>query len=56
MAPQVSPSVCDTPQDIEQPQPYDSDSLTDDDSCRDYVLNYEKAMRKKKQRPVRLNT
>ena len=56
MAPQVSPSVYDTPQDIEQPQPYDSDSLTDDDSCRDYVLNYEKAMRKKKQRPVRLNT
>ena len=47
LAPQVDPLVCDTPQDIGQPQPYDSDSLTDDDTCRDYVLNYEKAMRKK---------
>ena len=47
MAPQVDPLVCDTPQDIGQPQPYDCESLTDDDTCRDYVLNYEKAMRKK---------
>ena len=47
LAPQVDPLVYDTPQDIGQPQPYDSDSLTDDDTCRDYMLNYEKAMRKK---------